>query len=145
MANRASCGAQHDHAPSSPSLRRRAREIHVDNDGDAEPDISYEWRFDSQVRNPNTFLYNTGPITSIDDPDFNLRQFYTVAVEGPLLSNRAASSLGPAASNMAVFGGEMEPRCASAARCAGRRGHIVRARKPARRGMKTSTRRSVAL
>ena len=28
--------------------------------------------------NPNTFLYNTGPITSLDDPDLNVRQHYSV-------------------------------------------------------------------
>ena len=55
-------------------------QVHVDNDGDAEPDVTYEWRFDTQIRNPNTFLYNTGPIESIDDPDFNYRQFYTLSV-----------------------------------------------------------------
>jgi hypothetical protein len=55
-------------------------QIHVDNNGDAVPDITYEWRFTSEIRNPNTFLYNTGPITSIDDPNFNYRQFYDVSV-----------------------------------------------------------------
>ena len=55
-------------------------QVHVDNDGDAEPDITYEWRFDTQIRNPNTILYNTGPIETIDDPDFNYRQFYTLSV-----------------------------------------------------------------
>ncbi|MFP5299537.1 MAG: DUF4331 domain-containing protein, partial [Actinomycetota bacterium] len=54
-------------------------QIHVDNDGDAEPDVTYEWRFDTQIQNPNTFLYNTGPITSLDDPDFNYRQYYTLS------------------------------------------------------------------
>ena len=38
-------------------------------------DISYQFRFTSQVRNPNTFLYNTGPITTgLDDPNRNLYQ-----------------------------------------------------------------------
>ncbi len=55
-------------------------QINVDNNGDAEPDITYEWRFTTEVQNPNTFLYNTGPITSIDDPDFNQRQFYDLSV-----------------------------------------------------------------
>ncbi len=55
-------------------------QVHVDNDGDAEPDVTYEWRFDTQIQNPNTFLYNTGPITSIGDADFNFRQFYTLSV-----------------------------------------------------------------
>jgi hypothetical protein len=53
--------------------------INVDNDGDAVDDIVYEFRFTSQIRNPNSFLYNTGPITSITDPDFNIRQTYSVA------------------------------------------------------------------
>ena len=30
------------------------------------------------LRNPNTFLYNTGPITSLDDPDWNQPQTYSV-------------------------------------------------------------------
>jgi len=54
-------------------------QIHVDNDADAVPDITYEWRFTTNVLNSNTFLYNTGPITSLDDPDFNIRQTYSVA------------------------------------------------------------------
>ena len=54
-------------------------QIHVDTGGDAVPDVSYEWRFDTQVQNSETFLYNTGRVTSIDDPDFNIRQTYTVA------------------------------------------------------------------
>ena len=55
-------------------------QIHVDNNADAEPDITYEWRFTTEIQNPETFLYNTGPITDINDPDFNYRQFYDVTV-----------------------------------------------------------------
>jgi hypothetical protein len=51
-------------------------EIHIDNDGDAEPDISLEFRFNTQVRNQGTFLYNTGPIASLDDANWNRRQTY---------------------------------------------------------------------
>ena len=43
-------------------------EIHVDNNGDAVEDITFQWRFTTERRNPATFLYNTGPVTSIDDP-----------------------------------------------------------------------------
>jgi hypothetical protein len=53
--------------------------INVDNDGDAVDDIVYELRFHTAVQNPDTFLYNTGPITSLSDPDFNIRQLYSVA------------------------------------------------------------------
>ena len=53
-------------------------QIHIDNNGDGESDVSYEFRFTTQVRNQNTFLYNTGPIQAIDSPNFNRRQFYKV-------------------------------------------------------------------
>jgi hypothetical protein len=52
--------------------------IHVDNDGDGRANITYEFRFNTQVRNQNTFLYNTGPIQALDSPNWNRRQFYTV-------------------------------------------------------------------
>jgi Domain of unknown function (DUF4331) len=44
-------------------------EIHIDNDGDALPDITYQFRFQTKLRNPNTFLYNTGQINSLVDPN----------------------------------------------------------------------------
>jgi hypothetical protein len=57
--------------------------IHIDNDGDGEEDISYEFSFDTRVRNPDTFLYNTGPIQSLDSPNWNRPQTYSVTrVEG---------------------------------------------------------------
>jgi Domain of unknown function (DUF4331) len=52
--------------------------INVDNTGDAKEDIQYQFRFKTQVTNPNTFLYNTGPINTLTDPDWNIRQTYTV-------------------------------------------------------------------
>src|SRR5438046_7031443 len=51
--------------------------IYVDNDGDAKPDVTYRFEFKTKVRNTNTFLYNTGPIASLDDPTWNRQQFYT--------------------------------------------------------------------
>jgi hypothetical protein len=53
-------------------------EINIDNDGDAQPDITYQFRFQTKITNPNTFLYNTGPITSLTSSSWNRRQFYTV-------------------------------------------------------------------
>ena len=52
--------------------------IYIDNDGDALPEITYQFNFQTQIGNPNTFLYNTGPISSLSDPNWNKRQFYTV-------------------------------------------------------------------
>ena len=34
--------------------------IYIDNDGDAKPEIEYQFQFNSTLQNPNTFLYNTG-------------------------------------------------------------------------------------
>jgi hypothetical protein len=53
-------------------------EINVDNDGDGHEDISYRFRFKTTIRNPDAFLYATGPITSLDDPAWNMPQTYTV-------------------------------------------------------------------
>jgi hypothetical protein len=52
--------------------------INIDNDGDADDDIVYEFRFRTRIQNRQTFLYNTGPIASLDDPNFNIRQTYSV-------------------------------------------------------------------
>lgn len=52
--------------------------IHIDNDGDGLANITYEFSFESTITNPNTFLYNTGPIGSLGDPNWNKRQFYSV-------------------------------------------------------------------
>jgi len=54
--------------------------INVDSDGDAVEDIRYEWRFATIIGNGNVPLYNTGPIESLDDADFNIRQTYTLSV-----------------------------------------------------------------
>ncbi|HMG57547.1 MAG TPA: DUF4331 domain-containing protein [Kofleriaceae bacterium] len=51
-------------------------EVHIDNDGDAVPDIAYRWTFKSQRKNGATFLYNTGAIDSIASPNLNVTQTY---------------------------------------------------------------------
>src|ERR1700751_1895232 len=53
-------------------------EIHVDNNGDARPDITYQFRFRTALRDPATFLYNTWPILSLGSTQWNSRQFYSV-------------------------------------------------------------------
>ena len=52
--------------------------IHIDNDGDGVADIVYEFSFETDIVNKNTFLYNTGPIGSLDDPNWSKRQSYSV-------------------------------------------------------------------
>ena len=55
-------------------------EIHVDTDGDGQADITYQFRFSTEVLNPDTFLYNTGPIESLNSSTWNRRQTYDVTV-----------------------------------------------------------------
>ena len=80
--------------------------INVDNDGDALADAIYRWRFtDDDRRGTDTFLYNDGPVTSLDDKNLLFRQNFTLDVstdggktygrpiaEGPV----APSYVGPA-------------------------------------------------
>jgi Domain of unknown function (DUF4331) len=54
--------------------------IYIDNDGDALPELTYQFKFATTLQNPNTFLYNTGPITSLEDPNWNKRQRFSVSV-----------------------------------------------------------------
>jgi hypothetical protein len=54
--------------------------IYVDNDGDALPELEFQFRFKTMLRNPETFLYNTGPIGSLTDPSWNKRQLYSVSL-----------------------------------------------------------------
>lgn len=52
-------------------------EIHIaSRPGGAE--ITYQFRFTTQLPNPDTFLYNTAPITSLTSPAWNRRQTYSV-------------------------------------------------------------------
>jgi len=53
-------------------------EINIDNDGDSKDDLTYQFRFSTETRNPDTFLYNVGPITSLADASWNRPQTYTV-------------------------------------------------------------------
>ena len=59
-------------------------EIHIDNNGDAKEDITYQFVFRNDVRDPSTFLYNVGPVLTLDSSNLNVRQFYTLnRIAGP--------------------------------------------------------------
>jgi hypothetical protein len=67
-------------------------EIHVDNNADAVEDITFQFRFTTENRNPNTFLYNVGPVGRIDDPNLIVLQRYSVTrVAGARRSGQAQS------------------------------------------------------
>ena len=53
-------------------------DIHISNQGRATQDITYRFHFHTEVRNSKTFLYNTGPITSIASTSWNRPQFYSL-------------------------------------------------------------------
>ncbi|HEY4702249.1 MAG TPA: DUF4331 domain-containing protein, partial [Streptosporangiaceae bacterium] len=53
-------------------------EIHIDTHGNGEADITYQFRFTTVLDDRNTFLYNTGPITSLNSKAWNRKQFYSV-------------------------------------------------------------------
>ncbi len=50
--------------------------IKVDNDGDAKPDVTFRWTFQDHYVSDNTFLYATGPVTSLQDENLNFYQTY---------------------------------------------------------------------
>jgi hypothetical protein len=52
--------------------------IHIDNNGDGVADMTYSFKFTTTVVDPDTFLYNTGPIESLGSPNWNRRQSYDV-------------------------------------------------------------------
>ncbi|CAA9262659.1 MAG: FIG01133373: hypothetical protein [uncultured Blastococcus sp.] len=55
--------------------------INIDNDGDALADIIYRWKFSTEDRRgTETFLYNNGPVTSLDDENLLFRQSFTLDV-----------------------------------------------------------------
>ena len=56
-------------------------EVHVDNDGDAIADITYQFRFNTVLTDTgphDLFLYNTGQIMHLSDSTWNRKQFYSV-------------------------------------------------------------------
>jgi hypothetical protein len=52
--------------------------INIDNNGDGKAEVSYQFRFTNTITNQATFLYNTGPITSLTSSSWNRRQHYSV-------------------------------------------------------------------
>ena len=59
-------------------------EIHIDNNGDAKPDITYRWQFKDvdnrgtaeRGETDGTFLLNDGPVSSFDDATLKFKQTY---------------------------------------------------------------------
>jgi hypothetical protein len=52
--------------------------LNIDNNADGKPEIVYEFQFRTEISNNSTFLYNIGPITSLDSATWIRKQFYSV-------------------------------------------------------------------
>ncbi|MBA2377981.1 MAG: DUF4331 domain-containing protein [Blastocatellia bacterium] len=58
-------------------------EIKIDNTGDGRPNVTYQFQFETHIVNSETILGHTavnvdGQVTTLDDPDYNMPQTYTV-------------------------------------------------------------------
>ena len=56
-------------------------QIRLDNNGDGRLDLALQFRFNTVVMNGDTFLYNTNTIDNLADPDWNVKQFYSVTAQ----------------------------------------------------------------
>ena len=76
--------------------------LNIDNNGDGREDVSYQFRFKTQVSNPNTFLYNTGPIDTPANQAANLsvKQTYSVTRVTKSGSTTLGSNLGVPPTNI---------------------------------------------
>ena len=62
--------------PFAPNCRYN---VNVDSNGDAKADAVFRWTFkNTDNRGNNTFLYNNGPVTTLDDENLLFRQSYTL-------------------------------------------------------------------
>ncbi|MFE6040581.1 DUF4331 domain-containing protein [Streptomyces sp. NPDC056452] len=75
-------------------------DIHIDSDGDAQDDLLYRFTFKDHRKNENTFLYNTGAVESLTDPDLNFTQTYDL--ELLRLQNGKPASRHPLAKGLPV-------------------------------------------
>lgn len=79
-------------------------EIKFNNDQNAVADVIYQFRFTTEITNPNTFLYNTGPIDSLESANWNRKQTYSV-------TRKVTESNGSVVSQDVVASGLISPPC----------------------------------
>jgi hypothetical protein len=76
-----------------------AYNVNVDSDGDAKADAVFRWTFKNiDRRGGSTFLYNNGPVTSLDDDNLLFRQTYTLESSfngGPFKTRVANAPVAP--------------------------------------------------
>lgn len=74
--------------------------MHITQDGGNEEDLRLDFYFRTYTQNGNTFLLNTGPVRSLDDPNLNVRQFYTVDLVKDGVATRLANHVPVAPPNV---------------------------------------------
>ena len=85
-------------------------EIHIDNNGDGKEDITYQFQFRNEVVNGQTFLYNTGPVTTLQSANLNFRQYYTVnRIVGPRRGG-VSTSFNPTGASFQVAPANIGPK-----------------------------------
>jgi hypothetical protein len=73
-------------------------DINIDNNGDAKPDLTYRFTFKTDDRRGRTtFLYNNGPVTSLDDENLLFRQTYRLELVDDRGRARTLIESGPVA------------------------------------------------
>ena len=83
--------------------------INIDNVGDCQDHIRFEFKFTTTRRSGATFLYNTGVVTSLNDPDLNVFQTAMITRYDDGLPTVLAKAV-PVAPNSAVaISGENPP------------------------------------
>ena len=72
-------------------------DINIDSNGDAKPDITYRWIFETDdARGTDTFLYNNGPVETLDDENLLFKQTFTLTkIEGDTETEIATGPVAP--------------------------------------------------
>ncbi|MGB7450072.1 MAG: DUF4331 domain-containing protein, partial [Ornithinimicrobium sp.] len=72
-------------------------DINIDSNGDATPDVTYRWTFSTDdQRGTNTFLYNNGPVESLNDENLLFKQSFTLTkIEGEEETEIASGPVAP--------------------------------------------------
>jgi hypothetical protein len=74
--------------------------MHITQDGGNTEDLRLDFRFRTETANGMTFLLNTGPVSSLNDPDLNVRQFYSVDLVAGGQTTRLADNVPVAPPNV---------------------------------------------
>jgi hypothetical protein len=90
-------------------------QIKVDNNGDGHADVTFDFSFRSELTIPTSFLYNDGPIESLNSPAWNRRQFYSVSMTSGGTTTKLGTNLACPPCNIGPLSTPDYPKLASEA------------------------------